>query len=118
MIAASLALLIAAPAPDAFLARMQRRWVPACDTVEAITNVTARFRLNKAGYLAGDPVIIDRRTGLQIDPARPDAASAGAAAAGERAKKAIVSGQPYADVPPALVGRTLNLDFNAQAACS
>jgi hypothetical protein len=118
MIVASLALLAAAPAPDAFLARLQRRWVPACDTVEAITNLTAVFRLNKAGYLSGDLVIIDRRTGLQIDPAKPDAASAGAVSASERAKKAIVSGQPYPDIPPALVGRTLNLNFDAQAACS
>jgi hypothetical protein len=118
MIAASLILLAATPSADDFGARLARFWQPDCSTGQAATNVTAIVRLDRRGYLVGQPLMIDRRVGLAIDPARPDQATAGAVKAAERAKNAIVRGQPFSDIPSDLVGRALTVNFNAQAACS
>ena len=118
MILAALALLAAAPSADALAARMQSRWQPACETIEAVTDSTAIVRLDRKGFVKGDIVIVDRRTGLQIDPGRPEGASPGALPAAERAKKAILSGQPYRSLPPGLVGQAIKVDFSAQSACS
>lgn len=118
MILTALALLAAAPSLDAVAARMQSHWTPACDTIERVTDLTAIVRLDRKGFVKGDIVIVDRRTGLQIDPARPESASPGAIPAAERAKKAILSGQPYANLPPVLAGEAIKVDFSAQSACS
>ncbi len=111
-------LLLAAPSPDAVIAQMQQRWTPACETIEVVTDLTAIVRLDAKGFVKGDIVIVDRRTGLLIDPAKPESASPGAIPAAARAKKAIVSGQPYRSLPPQLAGQALKVDFNAQSACS
>lgn len=118
MIFAALALLAASPPADRLAERMQQRWSPACDTIERVTDLTAIVRLDVKGFVKGDIVIVDRRTGLTVDPAKPEAASPGAIPAAERAKKAIVGGQPYGNLPPNLAGEAIRVDFNAQSACS
>lgn len=123
MILAGLFILVAAPTPaapsaDAVTAQMLYRWVPACDTIERVSDLTAIVRLDAKGFVKGDIVMVDRRTGLVVDPARPQAASPGAISAAERAKKAIVAGQPYRRLPPSLVGQALKVDYSAQSACS
>lgn len=100
-------------------ARIEQRWSPPCDLPSgAVTNVAAVFRLDAAGRLMGEPVFVDRRTGLQIDPKRPGEVSDGAIPAAGRAKNAIVQALPLGKVPPDWVGRPVRVTFNAQSACS
>ena len=116
-------MLAADPPPPPFEARVAARvlpfWTPPCDLPSgAVTNISAVFRLDSGGRLAGEPIFIDRRTGLQINPKKPGEVSDGAIPAAGRAKIAIVAALPLDRVPADWVGRSIRVNFNAQAACS
>jgi outer membrane biosynthesis protein TonB len=89
-------------------AELQRLWTLDCD-VSGRSDVTIQvaFRLGSNGNLIGDPV-----------SSQQGASDAIIKAASDRAVRAVYAAQPMANLPAALYGPRIVVNFNAKQACS
>jgi outer membrane biosynthesis protein TonB len=87
---------------------LQRLWNPNCD-VEATANVVIKvsFSLDTGGRLVGAP-----------QASGENAANPVVKAASDRAKRAVYEGSPFENLPPALYGQRITVNFNAQQFCA
>lgn len=111
----------AAPCPSAggVAEIISRGWLLNC-SVDGATRVRLRARivLDGKGWLVREPEIIDEATGQVIDLRKGNYDSQDVTiGAAVRARTAVLAAQPYANLPPELVGRSLVIRFNADKAC-
>jgi len=87
---------------------LNRRWRPNCD-VEGGSRIklTLQIRVSPSGQLLSEPRVT---RGLSSDPMVEAAAT--------KAKLAITASLPFRNLPEDYVGEPLNLNFDAQQACS
>ena len=90
-------------------AELQRLWTLDCD-VAGRSDVTIKvaFRLGSNGNLNGKPEVLDQ----------PSAGDPIASAASDRAIRAVYAAQPMSNLPVALYGPRIVVNFNAKQACS
>jgi protein TonB len=87
---------------------LNRRWRPNCDVEGgARVKLTVQVRISPSGQLLTEPRVT---RGLSNDPMVEAAAT--------KAKLAITASLPFRNLPEDYVGEPLNLNFDAQQACS
>jgi len=90
-------------------AELQRRWNPNC-LVEGgrSVKVTIQIVVAPSGFLIGEPKVVRKSGGSD------DLTNAGAT----RAISAVKGALPFRDLPDGYIGEKLNINFDAQTACS
>jgi protein TonB len=99
---------VSANALAALAGELQRLWNPNCD-VEGGSDASIKvsFRLGPSGRLIAPP-----------ESSEETAADPIIKAASDRAKRAVNQGAPFTDLPPALYGQKILVNFNAKQACA
>ncbi|HXQ44996.1 MAG TPA: energy transducer TonB [Caulobacteraceae bacterium] len=86
---------------------LQRLWNPNCDAPGGDVTIKVTFKLTASGRLDGAPT--SSQAGA-ADPAQ--------AAASDRAVRAVYEGEPFSELPPALYGQNITVNFNQKSYCS
>jgi outer membrane biosynthesis protein TonB len=99
---------ISANALSALAGELQRLWNPNCDVEGGSdANIKVSFRLGPSGRLIAPP-----------ESSQENATDPIVKAASDRAKRAVNQGAPFDDLPPALYGQKILVNFNAKQACA
>jgi outer membrane biosynthesis protein TonB len=86
---------------------LERLWNPNCDTQGELGVIKVSFRLDGGGRLIGDP-----------QSSADNATNPVVKAASDRAKRAVYQGSPFDNLPQALYGQRITVNFNAQQFCA
>jgi protein TonB len=86
---------------------LQRLWNPNCNAAGGDVTLHVTFKLTASGRLDGSP---SSSQATASDPA--------VKAASDRAVRAVYEGEPFSDLPPALYGQNITVNFNQKTYCS
>ena len=98
---------VSAAAMTSLAGELQRLWNPNCDAPGGDVTIKVTFKLTASGRLDGSP---SSSQASASDPALK--------AASDRAVRAIYEGEPFSDLPPALYGQNITVNFNQKTYCS
>jgi outer membrane biosynthesis protein TonB len=98
---------ISAAAMTSLAGELQRLWNPNCDAPGGDVTVRVTFKLTASGRLDGSPASSQANT-----------SDSALKAASDRAVRAVYEGEPFSDLPPALYGQNITVNFNQKTYCS
>lgn len=97
----------ASAALSSLAGELQRLWNPNCEAQGAAgVTIKVTFQLGSSGRLIGSPVSSQAGSGDAV-----------VKAASDRAVRAVYQGEPFSDLPPALYGQRITVNFNPKSFC-
>jgi colicin import membrane protein len=98
---------VSAAALTSLSGELQRLWNPNCDAPGGDVTIKVTFKLTASGRLDGAP------TSSEVN-----ASDLAVKAASDRAVRAVYEGEPFSELPTALYGQNITVNFNQKSYCS